>query len=90
MIIAVELKNKIIEEVKLLENIDDGVGININNGKGLFFQVVNYGDGKEYLIELNDVSDDNVYEPCGEYNAFSEFGNMEDLIKNVEDYLANY
>lgn len=87
MAITVELKNKIIEEVKLLENVDDGVGIKIGNDKGLFIQVVDYGEGKEYFIELNDVYEDDVYEPCKEYNASSEFGDMEKLIENIEQYL---
>lgn len=88
MTIVKELKDKIIKEVNLLENVDDCVGIKIGNGKGLFIQVVDYGEGKEYLIELNDVDEDNIYEPCKEYNAFSEFGDMEKLIENIEKYLS--
>ncbi len=88
MIIKKELKDMIVEEVNLLENINDSVGIKIGNNKGLFIQVVDYGDGKEYFIELNDVDEDNVYEPCKEYNTFSEFGNMKKLIENIEKYLS--
>lgn len=88
MMIAKELKDKIVAEVKLLKDIDDGVGIAIGNNKGLFVQVVDYGEGKEYLIELNNIEEGNVYEPCKEYNAFSKFGNMENLIENIEQYLA--
>lgn len=87
MTVAKELKDKIVEEVKLLKAVDDCVGVKIGNNKGLFIQVVDYGDGKEYLIELNDVDADNVFEPCKEYNAFAEFGNMEKLVKSVENYL---
>lgn len=87
MTVTKELKDKIVEEVKLLTEIDDCVGIKIGNDKGLFIQVVDYGNGKEYLIELNDVDEENVYEPCKEYNAFAEFGNMEKLVKSVENYL---
>ncbi len=87
MTVTKEMKHMIIEEVKHLKNIDDCVGIKINNNKGLFFQVVDYGDEKEYLIELNNVDEENVYEPCMDYNSFSEFGNMEKLIKSVEEYL---
>ena len=88
MTIVKELKDKIIKEANLLENVDDCVGIKIGNGKGLFIQVVDYGEGKEYLTELNDVDEDNTYEPCKEYNAFSEFGDMEKLIENIEKYLS--
>lgn len=83
-----DLKNKIIEEVKMLEYFDDGVGINIGNNKGLFIQVVGYEE-KEYLIELNDIDDNDVYEPCARYNAFSKFGDMENLIITIENYLED-
>ena len=87
MTVTKELKDKIVEEVKLLKEVDDCAGVKIGSNKGLFIQVVDYGDGKEYFIELNDVDEDNVYEPCKEYNAFAEFGNMEKLVKSVENYL---
>ena len=87
MIIVNDLKSKIIEEVKLLKNVDDCVGIKIGNNKGLFVQVVDNGEGKEYFIELNNVGEDNVYEPCKDYGAFSTFGNMEELIATISLYL---
>ena len=87
MIITKELKNKIVGEVELLENIGDCIGIGIGNNKGLFVEVIDYGEGKEYLIELNDIIEDNIFEPCKEYNVFSEFGNMKELVKTIEDYL---
>ena len=87
MTISTELKSQIIEEVKMLKNIDDCVGINIGNNKGLFIQVVDYDEEKEYLIELNDIDKDDTYEPCKEYNASSKFGDMEELIRVVEEYL---
>lgn len=86
MILTQELKDKIVEEVKLLENVDDCVGIEIGNNQGLFIQVVDYGEGKEYIIELNDIKD-GAYEPCGKYNASSDFGNTEELIITVGEYL---
>ena len=88
MIITQGLKDRIVEEAILLEDIDDCVGIKIRNDIGLFIQVVDYGEGKEYFIELNSVDRDNVYEPCKDYNAFSEFRDMKKLIKSIEDYLA--
>ena len=87
MTLTQELKDKIIEEVKLLENIDDCVGIEIGNNQGLFIQVVDYGEGKEYLVELNNIVD-GAYEPCGKYNVSSDFGNMEELIITVSEYLC--
>lgn len=87
MIITKELKNKIVGEVELLENIGDCIGIGIGNNKGLFVEVIDYGEGKEYLIELNDIIEDNIFEPCKEYNAFSKFGNMNKLIETIKNYL---
>ncbi len=80
-----EKKKEIIEEVGLLKEADDCVGIRIGKDKGLFFQVVEY-DEKEYLIELNDVVGDD-FEPCAKYNASAPFGDMETLIRVVEWYL---
>ena len=88
MIITKETMNNIVYEVKLLDDVDDCVGVEIGNNKGLFVQVVNYGNEKEYLIELNDIEEGNVYEPCKEYNAFAKFGDIDDLIKSIENYLA--
>lgn len=81
-----EKKKEIIEEVRLLTEVDDCVGIEIGKGKALFFQVVDYGDGMEYIIELNDVVD-GTFEPCAKYNASAPFGDTETLISVVEWYL---
>lgn len=80
-----EKKKEITEEVGLLKEADDCVGIRIGKDKGLFFQVVEY-DEKEYLIELNNVVGD-AFEPCAKYNASAPFGDMETLIRVVEWYL---
>lgn len=82
-----KLKKEIVGEVSLLADVNDGVGIRLGDNKALFFQVVDYGDGKEYLIELNDVVDD-AFEPCAKYNASAPFGDMETLIKSTEWYLS--
>ena len=90
MVITEELKSEIIREVKILKDIYDCVGINLGNNKGLFIQVHDdFGEGKEYLIQLNDIVDGayEIDEECG-YNAFSEFENMDKLIKTIEDYLS--
>ena len=39
----------------MLENVDDSVGIELGNNQGLFIQIVDYGEGKEYLVELNNI-----------------------------------
>lgn len=89
MLLTKELKDIIVDEVKLLKGVEDCVGVSITDNKGLFFEVVDYGEGMEYLIELNDVDEDGVYEPCGDYNASSPYGNMKMLIETIEDYLEN-
>lgn len=89
MNVTEELKNEIIEEVKLLKDIHDCVGIEIGDGKGLFIQVDNYDGDKTYFIELNDVDEEYVYEPCAEYNAVSRFGDTEELIRVIELYLED-
>ncbi len=90
MLLGKDLENTIIEEMKFLKDIEDCVGIDIADGKGLFIQVVDYGEGMEYFIELNDVDVDGVYEPCGDYNISSPYGDMDMLIKNIEDYVVGH
>ena len=75
------LKEIIEYEVNFLKNTDDSVGIKINDTKGLFIQIIDYGEGKEYLLELNDINSDGCYEPCASYNASSKYGNINNLIK---------
>ena len=91
-----ELRNKIIEEVEKLKDIDDCVGIKLNNDKGLFIQVVNdYSiindyqiEEKEYLVELNDIDEDNCWYPCEYtgYNGLFRFGDVENLIQAIEEH----
>lgn len=88
-ILSEETKNSIRKEVFLLKDVDDGIGINISEDKGLFIQVVDYGEGKEYLIELNNIEDNGAYEPCADYNTSSEYGDIDGLIACIEDYLKD-
>lgn len=81
------LQKTIIEEAALLTEVDDSFGITLDKGKGLFIQVVDYGEGEEYFIELNEIDGDGAWEPCAPYNAAAKFGDMEDLCKSVEEYL---
>lgn len=77
------------QEIKLLTDINDCVGINIGNNKGLFIQVVDYGEGAEYLVELNNINSDGAYEPCASYNVSSPFGELEQLKETVKEYINN-
>lgn len=85
------ITEKIIKEVKLLKNVGDSCGIKLANDKGLFIQVEQKeefnSNEMEYFIELNEVDNENCYEPCGDYNERAEFGNMEILIDKIEKYL---
>lgn len=83
------LQEKIIEEVKLLTNVADSVGIPLANGKGLFIQIVDYGEGKEYLLELNDIAEDGSWEPCALYNSYSPYGDLAALISAAKGYLSD-
>lgn len=85
-ILSEEIKKNIREEVSLLKDVWDAVGIDLNEEKGLFIQVLDYGEGKEYFIELNDIVD-RAYEPCANYNESSEFGDIDKLMLCIEDYL---
>ena len=86
-----ELENMIrkiaLEELK---NLHDYARLDITNEKGIMFFVEDWDEdvGLEYFIELNDIDKD-CYEPCADYNAFSEFGDIEKLIIAVEDYLTD-
>ena len=85
IILETDLTN-MLDEVKLLENIDDCFGYILpdNKRKGIFVQVVDYGEGKEYIIEANNIDDQECFEPCGEYNRFAKFGDYKGFITEVE------
>ena len=82
------LKETITNEVSRLIEADDSIGVKISDNKGLIIQVVDYGEGMEYLIELNNVID-GTYEPCLDYNVSSEYGDIEGLLDTIEDYLED-
>lgn len=81
----------ILNEVKLLKKIDDCFGHTLTEDKtkGIFIQVVNYGEGKEYLIEANNVDEDGGFEPCGNWNSSAEFGNYEQFIIEIVSCIEN-
>lgn len=81
--------DSIIHEAKLLKKVDDCFGEEIGDNKGIFIIVVDYGEGMEYLIELNKVDSDGCFEPCEDYNASSKFGDMKALKETIINYLKN-
>ena len=89
-----KLKMAIIQKAKHLKDVDDCFAVRLSENKGLFIQVIHKEEynstEKEYFIELNDVDNDNVYEPCGDYNEKVSFGNIEMLINTIEKYLAHH
>lgn len=88
MMITKEQENKIIEEVKALKNIDDCVGIKIEDDKGLFIQVEDDAiDGKMYFVELNDI-DENGWYPCDGHSGVSKFGDMKALINIIDECIG--
>jgi len=84
-----ELKDKIKHEVELLKDKDDCICVIINDNRGLFIKVVDYGEGMQYLVELNDIDFGDISEPCADYNAFSEFGDIDTLVNIIDDYLKD-
>lgn len=80
-------KENVMSEAAFLEAADDCVGFVLPEDKGLFVQVVDYGEGKEYLIELNKIDELGGWEPCASYNASSPFGDTEKLWVSIMDYL---
>ena len=85
--LTAELKNEITSAVASLRNVDDGVGVEIGNSRGLWVQVVDYGEGMEYLVELNKICADGEWQPCAKYNTSSPFGLVNDLIEAIDLYV---
>lgn len=71
--------NQIVGELKLLEKAGDNFGYDFHNGKGLFVEVVDFGRGKEYSLEANNVNEDGGFEPISSYNASCKFGDIDDF-----------
>lgn len=80
---------KVLNEVKLLSDVDDSFSYEVSIDKALFIQVVDYGEGLEYLIELNVIKDDGEFEPCATYNASATFGDMTAFVSEAISYLIN-
>lgn len=81
----------ILKEVKLLKEVDDNFGhaLTEDKTKGIFVQVVDYGEGKEYLIEANNIDNEGCFEPCGDWNLTAEFEDYEQFIIEVVSCIEN-
>lgn len=79
------LKAELLEEVKLLKEEYECFSFILeeDKNKGIVVMVVDYGEGKEYLIEGNIIVDGG-FEPCLESNYSCEFGDYEEFINEVD------
>lgn len=77
------MENEIKSEIHCLEDVDDCFGYDFGNGKGVFVQVVNYGDGEEYLIERNYTNHEDVFEPYGDCNESCKFGDIDKCLEII-------
>lgn len=84
-----EIREQIVREVSLLKNDGDCIGIPISEKAGIFVQIVDYGDGFEYLIELNRIDFYGAWIPSAKYNAFSNYGNIDMLLETIQTYLKD-
>lgn len=87
MNITQEKLNKIADEVRLLEVVNDCTSVKLNDKYGIFFEVVDFGDGKEIFIELNEIDEIGSWLPCAPYNEFAPFGDIQRLIEVVKNYV---
>lgn len=78
----------IMNEIKLLEDTHDCFGYNLKDSKGLFVIVVDYGDGKEYLYEMNEIDNDGCFIPYGS-NLSSPYGDLEKAMEVVQFCIDN-
>ena len=90
MNITQEKLNKIADEVKLLEVVNDCTSVKLNDKYGIFFEVVEMGDGKEIFIELNKIDEIGGWLPCAPYNEFALFGDIQRLIEIVGHYVEAF
>lgn len=80
--------NEIINEVGLLKEHYDSFGYDFKNGKGLFVQVVNNGNGNEYFLEANEICEDSGWEPYSEWLGFIPFGDIEKFKTEVKKFVV--
>ena len=90
MNITQENLNKISDEVKLLEFVNDCTSVKLNDKYGLFFEVVDCGNGKEIFVELNEIDEIGGWLPCAPYNEFAPLGDIPRLIETVKQYVETF
>lgn len=90
MNITQEKLNEIADEVRLLEVVNDCTSVKLNDKYGLFFEVVDCGNGKEIFVELNEIDEIGGWLPCAPYNEFAHFGDIQGLIKVVKNYIEAF
>ena len=77
------------ENLMMLQTLGFGFGIQINDHQGVFVQVVNDNGEKEYFVELNEIDKENGWEPSAPYNQYVKFGNVDNLLDEIDKYLKD-
>lgn len=77
------------ENLMMLQTLGFGFGIQINDYQGVFVQVVNDNGEKEYFVELNEIDKENGWEPSAPYNQYVKFGNVDNLLDEIDKYLKD-
>ena len=90
MNITQEKLKEIADEVKLLEVVNDCASVKLNDKYGIFFEVVEMGDGKEIFIELNKIDKIGGWHPCTPYNEFAPLGYIQQFIEIVKNYVEAF
>ncbi len=77
------------QNLMMLQTLGFGFGIQINDHQGVFVQVVNDNGEKEYFVELNKIDKENGWEPSAPYNQYVKFGNVDNLLDEIDKYLKD-
>ena len=77
------------ENLMMLQTLGFGFGVQINDHQGVFVQVVNDNGEKEYFVELNEIDKENGWEPSAPYNQYVKFGNVDNLLDEIDKYLKD-
>lgn len=85
----VKLEKYIRENAEYLTDEYDSFDFFLPNNKAIFVMVedVDPDEGLEYFVELNDVDEDGAIEPCGYWNDYTPFGDIDELVRRIEKYL---
>lgn len=88
----INLEKYIRENTESLKEEYDGFIINLPNNKCVLMTVEinpdkHQDNDYEYFVELNDMDEDGAIEPCGYWNDGIPFGDIDELVKMIEEYL---